>query len=250
VAGILEGPEGVPANPAAFPVDDGEGTAPQPPGQWVNSRKIELEYDIESAGPAGVSRVELWETRDGGRSWRPRAVDPDNRSPLLVEVEAEGRYGFSFVISSDTGLSGRPPVSGDPPEMEVEVDLSPPVVKLVSAELGAGKETGELKVFWTAEDRGLAARPISLLFGESAEGPWKVISAGLENSGQFVWRIDNRAPDDIFLRVEARDAAGNVGSDQSREAIHLATVRPSARIRYVRPVPSSANRPRVYQFFR
>ncbi|MFO0896898.1 MAG: hypothetical protein U0836_05635 [Pirellulales bacterium] len=252
----FEGPEhiagvpeelGVPAQEAAFPqVTD---QAPEGAVQQVNSRRFELDYDIESAGPAGVSRVELWETRDGGQTWRSLATDDDNRSPMLVEVEGEGLYGFTFVIASDTGLSGRPPVAGDPAEVVVAVDLSAPEVKLISAELGAGREAGELKFFWKAEDRLLAERPISLLFSESPEGPWHVISSGLENAGQFVWRIDNRAPDQLFLRVEARDAAGNVGSDQSSEPVQLATVRPSARIRHVRPVPS-ASRAKIYQFFR
>jgi hypothetical protein len=247
VAGVREAASGVAAREATFPLQPTEvgGEA----AQQVNSRKFELDYDIESAGPTGVSRVELWETRDGGESWRALAADDDNRSPMLVEVEGEGLYGFTFVISSDTGLSGRPPVPGDPAEVVVAVDLSPPEVSLVSVELGAGREAGELKVFWKADDRLLAARPISLLFSESPDGPWQPISSGLENSGQFVWRIDNRAPDQLYLRVEARDAAGNVGKDQSSEPVQLASVRPSAKIRYVRPVPS-ASRPRVYQFFR
>ena len=56
-----------------------------PPGErprMVNSRTFELEYDVDSVGPSGIGRVELWGTRDGGQTWRRFTVDSDKRSPL------------------------------------------------------------------------------------------------------------------------------------------------------------------------
>ncbi len=57
-----------------------------PPGErplMVNSRSFDLEYDVEGVGPSGIARVELWGTRDGGRSWSSYGIDNDNRSPIL-----------------------------------------------------------------------------------------------------------------------------------------------------------------------
>ena len=53
----------------------------------VNSRKFELDYDIESVGTAGVAKVELFGTRDGGKSWSSLGNDPDSTSPFIVNVD-------------------------------------------------------------------------------------------------------------------------------------------------------------------
>ncbi len=72
-----------------------------PPGErplMVNSRSFDLEYDVEGVGPSGIARVELWGTRDGGRSWSSYGIDNDNRSPIRANVDGEGLYGFRIVV--------------------------------------------------------------------------------------------------------------------------------------------------------
>ena len=61
-------------------------------------------------------------------------------------------------------------------------------------------------------------RPISLSFSASAGGPWTPIASGLENTGSYRWRLDSRVPDPIYLRLEVRDEAGNVGTFETAEA--------------------------------
>ena len=34
----------------------------------VNSRKVACEYEVESVGSSGISKIEIWGTRDGGRN--------------------------------------------------------------------------------------------------------------------------------------------------------------------------------------
>ena len=55
---------------------------PTAPPKLVGSRTFALEYDLDDAGRGGVSRVELWGTRDGGQPWNRYSQDDDNRSPL------------------------------------------------------------------------------------------------------------------------------------------------------------------------
>ena len=59
-----------------------------------------------------MSKVELWGTRDGGKSWQKCAEDEDNRSPLQVSVDQEGEYGFSIVVVGTGGDGGSPPQAG------------------------------------------------------------------------------------------------------------------------------------------
>src|SRR5690606_18090450 len=103
-----------------------------PPGErprMVNSRSFELDYEVDAIGPSGIAKVELWGSRDGGRTWSSYGVDNDNRSPIRVNVEGEGLYGFRIAVQSGSGLGGQPPRSGDHPELWVGVDLTKPNVR-------------------------------------------------------------------------------------------------------------------------
>ena len=211
--------------------------------RMVNYRLFELEYEIESVGPSGIGRVELWGTRDGGRTWRSFALDNDNRSPLLVSVAGEGVYGFRVTVTNGVGLGGKPPAPGDPPDVVVGVDLSRPTARIISARQGVDDETGNLIISWQADDRMLADRPVSLFFSESRAGPWLPVAKGLENTGRHAWPIDERTPARFYLRLEVRDAAGNVGVHEMDEPIEIDRSRPTVRIRGVRPVGRSGERP-------
>jgi len=225
--------------------------------RMVNSRAFQLEYDVTSVGPSGISRVELWGTQDGGRSWRPLAVDDDNRSPLLVKVDQEGTYGLKVVVTSGTGLGARGwlgsseaspqlparPQAGELPEIVVGVDLTKPTARITDARPGTGAESGKLIISWQAHDQWLAARPVSLLFSERPGGPWTTIASGLENTGRCGWTIDQRAPQGIYLRLEVRDEAGNVGLFETPQPIPLGQFRPTAQIRDIRPTVDSGQTP-------
>jgi hypothetical protein len=230
-----------PGEPQGSPVEDG-----LPPGQrprMVNSRTFQLEYDVTSVGPSGVSRVELWGTQDGGRSWRRLAVDDDNRSPLLVRVDREGTYGLKVVVTSGAGLGGTPPQSGELPEIVVGVDLTKPTARITSARQGTGAESGKLIICWQAADQWLAARPVALLFSEKPGGPWTTMASGLENTGRYLWPIDARSPQGIYLRLEVHDEAGNTAVYETPEPVLLDRFRPAAQIRGIRPTADSTATP-------
>lgn len=235
-SGTLGDPRGA---EATQPVgQSGVVDAALPAGQsakYVNALKFELEYDVESVGPAGIGSVELWGTSDGGKNWESFGVDPDNRSPFVITVEKEGMYGFQIVVESTSGLGGLPPKSGDAAEVWVGVDLTPPVVNLSGIDQGTGDQAGELVIRWEASDPLLGARPVSLAYRDARGGEWATFASGLQNTGRHNWQIDRRVPEQIYLRVEVRDAAGNVTAADSFEPISLDRVRPQGRIRDVRP---------------
>jgi hypothetical protein len=200
--------------------------------RMVASRRFELEYEIDSVGASGISKVELWGTTDSGRTWTQFGVDPDNRSPMTVQVDGEGTYGFRITVQSGSGLGGQPPVSGDPPEIWVSVDLTKPTCSITDAQVS--DDSSELTIRWEAADDALDVRPISISYSASAEGPWTPIAAGVENAGSYRWRIEKRVPDQVHLRLEVRDEAGNVGTYETAQPIALDRHRPEAHIRGVR----------------
>lgn len=216
-----------------------------PPGErprMVNSRLFELEYDIDSVGPSGIGRVELWGTRDAGKTWRSFTLDNDNRSPLLVNVEDEGVYGFCVVVTNGAGLGGQSPKAGDLPDLWVGIDLTKPTARIVSGRQGVDGEAGQLIISWQADDRTLAARPVALSFSQSRTGPWLPIASGLENTGRYAWTIDGRTPAQFYLRLEVRDEAGNVGTHETTEPIAIDQSRPTIRVRDIRPVNQASAR--------
>jgi hypothetical protein len=189
-----------------------------------------LEYNLEDTGRWGVSKVELWGTRDGGRSWRSFTRDDDHRSPLVVTVDEEGVYGFRIVVEGAGNVAAIPPSAGDAPELWVAVDLHRPVIELTAIERGEGNQSDHLILHWDATDDNLEPRPIALFYSSRSAGPWSAIATNLQNTGEYSWRVDRHVPARFYLRAEARDVAGNLAAFQTREPIEFSPHTPGGRI--------------------
>jgi hypothetical protein len=205
--------------------------APPSPPKLVGSRTFALEYDLDDAGRNGITRVELWGSRDGGKTWNRYAQDNDNRSPLTVTVDEEGLYGFRIVVQTAGSLVADTPRPGDAPELWVQVDLRRPTVELTAIERGQGNLSDHLILHWRAIDNNLENRPIGLFYSSRPTGPWSAIATNLENTGQYAWRVERYVPARFFLRVEARDTAGNMAAFQTREPIEFSPSSVAGRLR-------------------
>lgn len=246
------GPGNSPSLPASTPwpsAANSDAAAKASQGDWtparpandeasrvVNSRTFDVEYDLQSVGPWGVSKVELWGTHDNGQTWRSFGVDPDNRSPIRVSVPGAGQFGFRILVDGANSAGSAPPQAGDEPELVVAVDLQPPTAELLAADLGQGNLSDHLLVRWTATDTNLEPRPIALFYSSYPNGPWSTIASGLENTGSYTWRIERHVPGRFYLRLEARDVAGNLATFQTPSPIALARPQPTGRLRSVRPI--------------
>ena len=210
--------------------------ASKAPIQIIGTQRFRLNYGIDSIDPSGVARVDLWLTRDDGKTWQTWGSDPDNKSPFPVEVQQEGRYGFKIVVHSKDGLTGQGPSSGDDPDMWVLIDTQSPLARITSVPYGRGKEAGRLVVNYSVSDKFLTLRPIVLAYSPNPQGPWDVIGEGLRNEGRFVWKPTPDVPDRIFLRIDALDKAGNVGVHVLSQAIDVSGLVPRGTIHGVVPV--------------
>jgi hypothetical protein len=217
-----------------------------PPGErprMTRSKRFQLDYEVDAVAANGVRDVELWGTSDDGRSWTIWQNDADRQSPLDIEVQNDGVYGFRIVIVGNNGLAGTAPRNGDLADLWVGVDTTPPQIDLTAATYGQGEFAGQLEIRWTAQDRWLGDRPVTLLFSAQPGGPWTTIAAGLPNSGLYYWPIDPRIPEQVYLRLEIRDEAGNVAFEQFRDPISISGLTPKARIRAVRPLDNARRQP-------
>ncbi|MDX2037977.1 MAG: hypothetical protein SFX72_15120 [Isosphaeraceae bacterium] len=212
----------------------------------VPSPKFALQYAVDDAAPGGPAAVELWVTQDGGRSWSRRGDDPDRASPIAVDLGSEGTFGVKLVALSAANQGDQPPVAGEPPQLIVEVDTTPPVVRLDPVQVGVGPNLGKVAILWNASDLHLAAGSVTISVRPDAPGSaWAPIGPPVDNSGQFIWTLPGNTPPRFHLKVEVADEAGNVGSDETPEGSPVLVDRskPKSRIIGLDPSVRSGARP-------
>jgi hypothetical protein len=219
----------------------GQGTGGSSiPLQIVNTKEVTLDYQVDKLGPSGIGKVDLWITQDEGKTWRLFTEDP-NLSPVLspeaksevrhlkVELPGEGVYGFAIVVQSKAGLGKRAPVAGDPPQMRLEVDLTPPVAQLYAPEPDP-RQRNALIISWTASDRNLAPKPITLQWAERKEGTWNMIGKDLLNTGHYSWVLPSDLPPRVYLRLMVQDAPGNSNVAETSEPVLVDLSEPEGKI--------------------
>ena len=202
----------------------------------VNSNQFRIDYGFKSVGPSGVKAVNLYITEDGGQKWYHYDADPDRRSPIEVVVPDDGVYGFAFRVESGVGLVTPPPQPGDPPEVTIVVDQIAPTVQLLP--FTQGTPVGQVAIDWVAADQDLLPRPVALYYSNAPTGPWVLIDGNLPNTGHFDWtlpRLD--ATERLYMRIEVRDRAGNIGRQDSKQPLIVDFSRPAVEVLGIEVVP-------------
>jgi hypothetical protein len=228
-----------PFEAASAPAQGATGRAAPPGGGktlLVGSPRFSIQYAVDDAGPNGPALVELWVTRDGGRTWSRQAEDTDRSSPYPVDLSSlggDGTYGLSLVARSASGLGDQPPAPGDPPQMWVEIDSTSPQVQLDPVRVGTGTNAGKVAITWRATDAHLASRPVIISYRPDQPGAaWQPITDRIENTGRFIWTVPANAPPRFHLRVDVLDTLGNRGFAETTETgpVLVDRTRPRGRI--------------------
>jgi hypothetical protein len=222
------------------------GNDPTPPRRTtaegrrlVNTKKFNLNYEVEDVGKSGLSVVELWST--DGKTWKLHSKSTQPQPPYAyeVELEQEGIFGFTLIARSGVGLGEAPPKTGDMPQVWIETDWTKPKVTMQPPEVGHGIDTGRLTINYTAEDKNLEREAsITLSYAENSAGPWTPFARNQDNTGRYVWLMPATVPFQFHVRVEATDRAGNVGSAETSEPVKVDLNRPKARVLTIAPASS------------
>ena len=208
------------------------------PLQIVRSRRFTWDYEMQSDRPDTIPvRVELWSTSDGGVTWQRSAVDDDGQSPIDVTLPAAGLYGFRLEIVPDLPDAGGGPRSGEMPEGWIGIDDEPPQVEILEATRLKDTEPGGVLIRWAARDQILVPKSVRLIQSPSADGPWGTIAEGLEAQGEYRWQPERGTPARVFIRVEASDAAGNIGRGTTPEPVTVAMPRVVGKLGGVKVLP-------------
>jgi hypothetical protein len=206
---ILPQPQESQAQPV--PVPDPAPTTPEAPvpeAMHVNRRSIRMDYALENVGPAGVSKIEVWYTRDA-QKWNRHEETVPAKGHATITVREDGRWGFTLIAHSGTGMSATPPSKGAQPQVWVEVDTVAPEVSFQEA-VRLVDGVGQLQVVYHCDDAHLKERPVTISCAPTPDGPWTVLARHLDASGTFTCLLES-LPHECHVRVEAEDQAGNVG---------------------------------------
>ena len=210
-------------------------TSSKPNALHSSSKSFELDYAIVNDPGSPIASIELWGTLDQGKTWERWGVDADRESPFDIEVDTEGLFGFRTVIVGSNGLASRRPLPGDSADAWIHVDTSMPRARSLSALAGKGSDAGALVIEYQAIDDHFIDRPISLYYSETMQGPWIPITQGAKNQGRFAWAGESHIPEKVFLKLQATDAAGNVGEHVLDLPVDVQSAAPRGKIQGFRP---------------
>ena len=101
--------------------------------QYINQLEFMVEYEVSKIGPSGIGSVELYRTRDDGKTWEPYAYEDKvgnvtkgtrlQRMVQLLEGEPDGIYGFTATETDAASLT-----SAHSNVLTVDVDPSAPTI--------------------------------------------------------------------------------------------------------------------------
>jgi hypothetical protein len=206
-----------------------------PQVQIINKRQVKLDFDVTRYGPSGLGAVDVYVTMDDGKTWAKSPTDGGVSLPMAADVkpgqplhgsvtvqlnkEEPVIYGFWVVVKSRAGLGKAAPKAGDAPQLRVEVDTTPPFAELY-APVPDHDRRDALLLTWKATDRNLAPSPITLEWAERKEGPWTAIGEQqMTNTGRFSWPVPVNTPPNVYLKLTARDTAGNIAVAETSEPV-------------------------------
>lgn len=204
------------------------------PVQMVAQRHASVEIELGKVGPSGIGAVEVWTTLDEGATWSLASTETVSENPMdgalrktsatrykiPVQLEREGvPQGFTLIAKSRAGLGRAAPTSGEPPQIRLECDSTAPEATLFNP-IPDRDSPNQLMLTWKVTDKNLTNQPVVLEWADQPAGPWQKIGSGeLNNSGKYSWAVPPGTPHSVYLRLTAKDLAGNKAVAQTHQPI-------------------------------
>jgi len=223
------------------------GTA-QPSLHYVNNKTVTLNVNAK-VGPSGLKRATLYWADDKlvWQKWAkdekqampaPPVTSPDKERMIPVgfsfEAPKDGLYSFAIVVENHLYTSRPVPKNGEPGEVQVMVDTTPPTVEIISTQVSKSGDRGAIvDIRWRAQDANIAPVPIKLEYQAvkadkpADRGEWKAVAPDwVDNTGQHTWTVPTGESHLFRIRVTCKDRAGNDATTESREPVNTDLTRP------------------------
>lgn len=210
-------------------IDDIQPEAVAQAAPMSKDREIFVNVKVKTEGPSGLSLLQLWMTRDGGRRWEYAGSSRDATKPFTFKGE-KGRYGFSVTAVGGSKLVELHPVPGEKPETEIDIAPDEPMVRLQVGYVGRFPKAGDTVSFeWQVIDDDLPENPVTAEY-RTTDGRWVEILKGGPAEGSHVWKLPSVSMAISDLRVRVRDVRGNVGEKTVRVSCWIDADTPVADI--------------------
>lgn len=220
--------------PASIPMKEA-GYESAAGAQIINQHVFDLEYQVDDVGPSGVSAVELFVTEDGGQHWFTYGKDDDVRSPVLIDTRGEGTFGFAVRVRNGIGFADDAPQPGQAPEIVVTVDECLPTIELAQPTMRTDG-FGTILLSWQVREQNPASTPVRLEYAAAPSGPWTPVFDWQFDQSGYQWGVRPGTPTQLYFRLLARDAAGNIATAQTIQPVVVDLRRPVGRLLRVQTV--------------
>ncbi len=200
----------LPDEPPLIPSINLANKFPDPHIEYVQDRDIRLNYAVWKNGISGVKGLELWAQRAPAGEYVCMDAIAGTPSPLSSRLNSEGYYGLRLVLIGGTGIKSRKPRANDPPDYVLYLDTTPPEVALLPLR---SDSPGTVTIRWEVKDAHLAEFPVRIKYSIDGQ-QWKQVhdqEDWLPNTQSYCWQVPADLPSEVFLMVQARDKAGNIG---------------------------------------
>jgi hypothetical protein len=204
---------------------------------------VQIDFEVERKGPSGVKKIEVYMTEDDGQSWTKWPDPNETSSPIQLALpNREGLYGFRLVLYSGVMRSEGPPRPGvDTPQFRLLVDWTPPKVEVFQPVLDTN-QPNVLILPYRATDANLVPASVTLHYSSRHDGGWKAITDSATRPSQrwkgindCTWTLPPDIPDGVYLKLTARDQAGNSSEFITAEPVTVDLNKPTARVKTVTP---------------
>lgn len=203
----------------------------------LNRRNLKLNYEDVETGKIEIAEIRVYAISQEEKRWTllesfPAPPPADHKLPITVK--GEGTWGFKITLKNSANKGEAPPSIGTQPDLWVTIDETKPVVNITETRLAGTVQNTQMTIAWTASDKNMAERPISIYYA-STQTPttWVAIAQGLPNDRQYLWNLPPEIPATILIKVEAVDQANNIGAAITSQPVITDLSTPRARIHAV-----------------
>lgn len=175
---------------------------------------VTLKYSVD--GGANFSTIASGEANDGSYTWTVGNALTESAKILIQAFDAQGNIGSGY--SSLFRI----------------VDVTNPSVSVTAPNGGEQWDVGSTQnITWSATDN-VAVQAVDLSYSIDNGATYTPIASNEANDGTYAWTVPDAPTLNAFVKVVARDASSNAGSDVSNAAF---------RIKRANTAPSAANSP-------